>query len=346
MRRVAKYLGILGILVLVAGACDPGFSINVAGNGSYGQPTTGPAVEASFSGPASVVATPDGGFDFVDVGTCRVFHVGEDKMLSVLAGNGICGFSGDDGPASEASLNISSLFGAAWLGRLAVDGLGNTYVFDTGNGRIRKIDSAGTISTFAGDGTATSGCFRTPPVQAQIVATSDGMVYVTCVNTLMSVAPDGTVTTVPVTVSGSNFGGSYFGVTIDSAGNLYASLQFIGTSSGFHRIDTTTGIATLETPYVSNTITDIQRDTSGNFYAIAGGRYRQIVRISPDGTTTTIAGNGSDDPNNTALVGAATELPYNARGISITPNNGLLFTSGRTVYRLWSPATAPSAPAA
>lgn len=340
MRRVAKFLGILAIPVLVAAACDPGFTYNVAGNGSYGQSTVGQAREVPLTAPSSVLATPGGGFDFVDAFTCQVLHVDTAGTMSPIAGDGTCGFSGDGGTATAASLNISTSYGTAWLGRLAIDGLGNRYVFDTGNGRIRKIDADGTISTLTGDGTATSGCFKAPPVQAQIAATPDGTVYATCVQTLMSVAPDGSATVVPVTVGGSNFAGLFFGVTTDASGNLYASLQFLGAASGFYRIDPSTGVATQVTPYSSNTITDIQRDSAGNFYAISGST-RQVVRIGPDGTKTTIAGNGSTDPNNTALIGDGTDQPYNASGISITPNRGLLLTSGRAVYRLTSPGIAP-----
>jgi sugar lactone lactonase YvrE len=65
--------------------------------------------------------------------------------LSVVAGNGTAGFSGDGGPAASAELNTP-------LG-VAVDAAGNLYISDSGNNRIRKV-SSGVITTLAGNGTA------------------------------------------------------------------------------------------------------------------------------------------------------------------------------------------------
>ena len=52
--------------------------------------------------------------------------------------------SGDGGPATEAQLNYPA--------GVAVDGAGNLYIVDSGNNRIRKVDSSGTITTIAGFG--------------------------------------------------------------------------------------------------------------------------------------------------------------------------------------------------
>ncbi|MCH8267492.1 MAG: hypothetical protein IH846_08240, partial [Acidobacteria bacterium] len=65
-------------------------------------------------------------------------------VLTVVAGNGIAGFSGDDGLATSASLNIPSGVG--------VDAVGNLYIADTVNQRIRKVSADGTITTVAGNG--------------------------------------------------------------------------------------------------------------------------------------------------------------------------------------------------
>jgi sugar lactone lactonase YvrE len=63
---------------------------------------------------------------------------------SIFAGNNTYGFSGDGGPASLASLN--------WPLSVAVDAAGNVYVSDIRTMRIRKIDTAGIITTVAGNG--------------------------------------------------------------------------------------------------------------------------------------------------------------------------------------------------
>jgi trimeric autotransporter adhesin len=64
--------------------------------------------------------------------------------LTLVAGNGIIGFSGDSGPASNAQLGAPS--------SVAVDSAGNVYIADRNNNRIRKV-SNGAITTVAGNGT-------------------------------------------------------------------------------------------------------------------------------------------------------------------------------------------------
>src|SRR5262245_17045655 len=83
--------------------------------------------------------------------------------IQTIAGTGTAGFSGDDGPAADAKLNVP-------LG-VVKDAAGNIYIADMGNNRIRKIDIFGTITTVAGNGTygysgdegpATSAALRAP----------------------------------------------------------------------------------------------------------------------------------------------------------------------------------------
>ena len=68
----------------------------------------------------------------------------QQYIITTIAGTGESGFSGDEGPASQAQLNIPS--------DVAVDGDGNVYIADRGNHRIRRVDPSGTITTFAGTG--------------------------------------------------------------------------------------------------------------------------------------------------------------------------------------------------
>src|SRR5689334_21452391 len=78
-----------------------------------------------------------------------VFRVGRDGITRIVAGNGIGGYSGDDGPATSASLNFPT--------GVALDANGNLYIADAGNFRVRKVAADGTISTFAGNGVFTYG---------------------------------------------------------------------------------------------------------------------------------------------------------------------------------------------
>jgi uncharacterized protein (TIGR03437 family) len=79
----------------------------------------------------------------------RVRKVTPDGIITTVAGTGVRDFSGDGGPAIAATLK--GPFG------LGVDQFGNLYIADNGNGRVRKVDAAGIITTYAGiDGNAST----------------------------------------------------------------------------------------------------------------------------------------------------------------------------------------------
>ena len=66
-------------------------------------------------------------------------------IITTVAGiTGSSGFAGDGGPATSARISPDGV---------AVDGLGNVYTAESGNDRIRKINTAGVINTIAGNGT-------------------------------------------------------------------------------------------------------------------------------------------------------------------------------------------------
>jgi len=64
------------------------------------------------------------------------------QTISNFAGNGIAGYAGDTGPATQAKIN--RVIG------LATDAAGNVYLAEQNNNVVRKVDTRGTITTFAG----------------------------------------------------------------------------------------------------------------------------------------------------------------------------------------------------
>ncbi len=79
-------------------------------------------------------------------GGCRIVRVSQARVLSIVAGTGMCGYKGDGGPAIAAELNDPN--------GLAFDSAGNLYVSDSNNQRIRRIGRNGVITTVAGTGIA------------------------------------------------------------------------------------------------------------------------------------------------------------------------------------------------
>ena len=126
-------LGADGMATRIAGNGDPGFS----GDG-------GPATDAQLNSSNHLVADDTGNLYIADSGNRRVRKIDEKGIISTIAGTGDEGFAGDGGPAIDAQMTGGSA--------IARDAAGNLYVADFENHRIRKIDTGGIITTFAGTG--------------------------------------------------------------------------------------------------------------------------------------------------------------------------------------------------
>jgi uncharacterized protein (TIGR03437 family) len=118
-----------------------GVITSVAGGGtSLGD--NGPATIAQLSGAAGVALDSAGNLYIADANYCRIRKV-SNGVITTVAGNGTCGFSGDNGLATNAQLSYPQ--------SVAVDSGGNLYISDTWNNRVRKV-SNGVITTVAGNG--------------------------------------------------------------------------------------------------------------------------------------------------------------------------------------------------
>lgn len=124
-----------------------GIITTVAGNGKNGfSGDGGPATSAQLNDPKSVIIDSIGNLYIADFSNNRIRKVDTAGIITTVAGNGVKGFSGDGGAATNAQL--SSFVGVA----ITLDSSGNLYITDNGNHRIRKVDAAGIISTVAGNG--------------------------------------------------------------------------------------------------------------------------------------------------------------------------------------------------
>jgi uncharacterized protein (TIGR03437 family) len=126
-----------GIITTVAGSGTSGFS----GDG-------GPAVFARLRGPTGVTVDARGNLYIADSRNHRIRKVA-GGVITTVAGDGVAGFGGDNGPAVSAHLNGPS--------RVSVDATGNLFIADYWNFRVRRISPGGTISTIAGNGRVGSG---------------------------------------------------------------------------------------------------------------------------------------------------------------------------------------------
>ena len=126
--------------------------------------------------PNGLALDEQGNLFISDIGAHCIFKLDRRGRLTVVAGTGEAGFSGDGGPAKLARLRSPH--------DLLVDPQGNLLVADTGNQRIRRIDGRGTITTVAGDGRALQSNYNglPPPLSLNnpqgLALTTDGSLLI------------------------------------------------------------------------------------------------------------------------------------------------------------------------
>jgi len=251
-----------------------------AGNSTFAA-INGVGTAASFNYPQAAACDVVGNIYVADYSNILIRKITPTGLVSTYAGNGSQGSA--NGAAATATFFEPT--------SIAIDGAGNIYIADLGNNMIRKISSAGVVSTLAGsilpgasDGIGTAASFNGP---TGVAVDGTGNVYVADKGNyvIRKITPAGLVTT---------FAGS---------GTL-GSVDGTGAAASF------------------NTPQDLTVDATGNIYVVdyTGNAIRKITTA---GVVTTIAGNGTA----TSVDGLGLAASFN-RPIGITINNsGYLFVS-------------------
>ena len=215
-----------GIISTVAGGSGTGYS----GDG-------GPATSATLGGlqPYNGVAIDPAGNLYISDDYNHAIRMvsAATGIITTIAGNGSPGFAGDGGPASKAQLYFPA--------GICFDSAGNLYIADEFNYRIRKINTAGIISTVAGNGNALGGT-AVDGVQATTTAIDNphavtvdaaGNIYIAESNRIRKVDSSGAIHTIAGLEAGtfgfSGDGGPAteaeifgpLGMAVDSYGNLF-----------------------------------------------------------------------------------------------------------------------------
>jgi RHS repeat-associated protein len=284
----------------------------VAGNGNAGYGGDGGlAVETSIDSPSSVALDSIGNFYIASSSTNRILKVDTEGIITTVAGNGTQGYSGDGGPAIEASLYYPS--------GVAIDSDGNICIADYGNHRIRKVDTYGIITTIVGNGISGYGGDSGPAIEAslnhpyEVALDASGNLYIAdswnrCIRKIDTYGIISTVAGGGSINYNGNSGpaveanlGYIYGIAVDSMGNLYIpdySNNVIWKVDNAGIITTVAGSGTKgysgdHGPAVEaelNNPRGITIDTEGNMY-IADWHNRVVRKVDTKGIITTYVGN-------------------------------------------------------
>lgn len=221
---IRKVDNITGIITSITGNLQPGYS----GDG-------GPVAAAQFTSIAGITFDAAGNMYISDNGNHVIRKVNTLGIVTTIVGTGTPGFSGDGGPASAAQL------GSPY--KVAFDNIGNMYIPDNGYSRIRKVNTAGIISTFAGSGNfgyagdggqAVAADFQYPWT---IDIDNSGNLYIgdAGANVVRKVAPNGIITTYAGNGTYGYTGdgglataaeiGTISSISVDPGGNLFISVR-------------------------------------------------------------------------------------------------------------------------
>ncbi len=269
------------------------------------------AISVALGEPQRVAVDTQGNVYIADTVNHRVRRVDpRSGMITLVAGTGTAGFSGDRDPAPSAELNSPA--------GVAVDDAGNLYIADTGNHRVRMVDLSGVITTVAGSGEQGFSGDGDPATSAELrfprgVAVDDaGNLYIADFgNRRVRRVRSGVITTVagsgeqgfsgdggPATTAELNGPAD---VAVDDAGNLYIA------DTGNHRVrrvrsgvimtvagggtDRLSGDGGPATSAELNSPASAVVDEAGNLY-IADTLNNRVRAVDRTGTITTLAGTG------------------------------------------------------
>jgi len=319
---IKPYLHILPILLAIGftlfapNAFSQYVVTTVAGGGTGAIADGNYATAVDLGNPGAIVTDSAGNLYVTEFVDQKVIKIDSSGIIHTIAGNGAVGYTGNNGPATAASLNYP--YG------LAFDGGGNLYISDDLNNVIRKVDAAGIITTIAGNDTLGFSGDNGPATAAKLYEPfginfdNSGNLYVADFgnNIVRKITPSGIISTVAGHAGSFGYTGnggpatdaSLFNpadVAIDAHNNLLiadddnASIRIVSLTTGI--IQTFAGRDTFAYGGDGGAATaawlsypaGVCVDSSGNVL-IADVANNRIRSVSPLGIINTIAGNGTD----------------------------------------------------
>ncbi len=321
-------------------------NVNIYGN------SDGTGTSATFLGVNGLAEDSVGNVVVSDGGNSLIRSITPAAVVSTLAGTGGQGSVNGTGDSAR-------FFGPFGV---AVDASGNVFVADLENSTIRKITSAGVVSTIAGlagnnganNGAGSLARFNKP--QGVAVA-ADGSVYVgdTGNHTIRKIAPDGVVSMIAGlagasgSADGTNSAARFYGpngIAVDSATNLYVADVFndtirkitpVGTNWVVSTFVGLAGVSGTNNGTGTNALFHwpqcVALDSAGNLY-VTDSLNLSIRKVTPAGVVSTIAGSPGNSGNTDGTGGNARFR--SPQGIAMDSANNLYVAdfSGHIIRKL------------
>jgi Bacterial Ig-like domain (group 3)/NHL repeat len=320
----------------------------IAGTSTLGAgPFGGAATSAELNGPRDAAVDASGNVYIADLTNNLVEKVSTSGVISIFAGTGTAGFSGDGGPATSAQLNSPQ--------GIAFDAAGNVYIADRNNSVIRMVNSSGTISAFAGttangfagDGGPAASAELSDPVDVafdsagnlyiadrgnnriRMVSASTGIITTLAGNGTAGFAGDGGLAT------SAEFSNLLQDITVDSHGNVFIAdagnnrIRMVAAGTGIVSTVAGNGIAGSSgnggpaTSAELNSPFGVAVDAAGNLY-LSDEANSLLRMVTTSGTITTIAGGGGG--------GAFAGDGGPATSASLASPSGLSISANGTIY--------------
>jgi hypothetical protein len=258
-----KLLSVMKLLLLlfavfVAVSAQSQTISTFAGNGTGGSagdggPATNASIESGFGG-----FDKSGNYYFAERGYNKIRKVSASGIVSLIAGMGIAGSSGDSGLAIYAQLDNP-------IG-VAADGSNNVYICDLNNNKIRKVNTVtGIVSTIAGNGVAGFSGDNGPATSASLNGPTD--------------------------ICADLWGNIFFSDRTNRVVRKINTSGVITTFAGTYNqggYDGDGGLATLAKLYITEGICS---DKQGNIFICNGDKVRKVDALT--GIISTVAGNGT-----------------------------------------------------
>jgi len=288
----------------------------------------GAATSAELDRPSGVAFDSNGNLYIADWGAYVVRKVDTNGNISTFAGTGVSGYSGDGGAATSAKLSYP------W--GIEVDPSGNIYIGDMGNYLIRKVNTNGNISTFAGTGVsgysgdggaATSATFRNP----ENTLWYNNNLYIPDSKALRKIDSSGNISTIAGGGDGKVYNGDNIAAStarienprnmwMDKNDNLYFAEQ---TADRIRKIDVNGIITTVAGTGVGGFSGDggaatsaqiedprgVTGDNAGNLYISDRGNSR-IRKVDSNGIISTVAGTGTNGYSGDGGDGTSAQIDF------------------------------------